>query len=55
LPDVENCQVLGWGKGSNAKDAFYDFKKQNNWLKNAKFNEVIGAELKDEKTYNFSL
>ncbi|MFA5248646.1 MAG: hypothetical protein WC415_05570 [Patescibacteria group bacterium] len=55
VPDVENCQVLGWGNGINAKDAFNDFKKQNRWLKSSKFNEVICAELKDEKTYNFNL
>jgi hypothetical protein len=55
MPDVENCQVLGWGNGMNAKDALSDFKKQNRWLKSSKFNEVICAELKDEKTYNFNL
>jgi hypothetical protein len=55
VPDVENCQILGWGKGDNAKDAFEDFKKQNRWLKGSKFNEVICAELKYEKTSNFIL
>jgi hypothetical protein len=55
MPDVENCQVLGWGSGINAEDAFSDFKKQNHWLKNSKFNEVICVELKGEKTYNFNL
>lgn len=55
MPDVENCQVLGWGKGKSADEAFCDFKKQNDWLERLKFNEVICAELKDEKTYNFFL
>ena len=55
VPDVENCQVLGWGNGISARDAFNDFKKQNHWLKNSKFNEVICVELKDEKIYNFNL
>jgi hypothetical protein len=55
MPDVENCQVLGWGKGETAKDAFDDFIKQNHWLKGSKFKEVICSELKYEKTYNFNL
>jgi hypothetical protein len=55
VPEVENCQVLGWGNGTSAKAAFNYFKKQNHWLENSKFNEVICVELKDEITYNFSL
>ena len=55
MPDVENCQVLGWGKGSTAKKAFNDFKKESSWLENLRFNAVIGAELKDEKVYYFVL
>lgn len=55
MPDVENCQVLGWGKGNTAKKAFDNFRKESYWFKASKFNEVIGAELKDEKTYYFNL
>ena len=55
VPDVENCQVLGWGNGKNTEEAFNDFKEQSPWLKTLSFDEVIGVELKDEKTYHFNL
>ena len=53
MPDVENCQILGWGNGDTPKEAFDNFKKESFWFKTLKFNEVIGVELKDEKTYHF--
>lgn len=55
LPEVENCQVLGWGKGSTPEDAFGDFKQESDWLEELRFNEVIGAELKGERRYYFDL
>ena len=51
MPDIENCQILGWGKGGDFKEAFDDFKKENSWLENSSFNKIIGAELKDKKIY----
>lgn len=54
-PDVENCQILGWGKGGAIEDAFKNFKKENPWLDASGFNEVIGVELKNDKTYFFNL
>ncbi|MFA7208977.1 MAG: hypothetical protein WC120_01705 [Parcubacteria group bacterium] len=55
MSDVENCQVLGWGKGNVAEEAFDNFKEESAWLKDMEFDEVIGVELKDEKTYHFNL
>lgn len=55
MPDIENCQILGWGKGGTSRKAFNDFKKESPWLKTLRFNNVIGAELKNEKIYYFNL
>ena len=55
MSDVENCQILGWGKGRTSTEAFDDFKKESLWLKNLRFKKVTGVELKDEKTYSFDL
>ncbi|EKD29015.1 MAG: hypothetical protein ACD_79C00117G0002 [uncultured bacterium] len=55
MPDVENCQVLGWGEGITVEEAFNNFKYESFWLKTLRFNEVIGVELRDEKTYYFNL
>lgn len=54
-PEIDNCQVLGWGRGDTAQEAYENFKKEKASLEKLKFDSVIGAELKDEKTYNFSL
>lgn len=54
-PDVENCQILGWAKGDNSKDAFESLKSEYPWLCDSAFDEVIASELKNEKTYYFSL
>lgn len=55
LPEVENYQILGRGKGETPKDAFDNFKQENEWLEKLRFNKVIGAELKNEKKYYFNL
>lgn len=55
MPDVENYQVLGWGIGCDANEAFGDFKKESPWLERLRFIKVIGVELKDEKAYYFNL
>lgn len=54
-PDIENCQILGWAKGHNPKDAFESLKFEYPWLRDSTFDEVIASELKDEETYYFSL
>ncbi|ASJ13397.1 hypothetical protein [Thermococcus thioreducens] len=45
-PDVENLQVLGFGEGSNEEEAFEDFIKNNKWVLETQFNEVICIEVK---------
>jgi hypothetical protein len=53
-PDVENSQVLGFGKGVDIFAAFENFVDTNLWLKNTSFNEVIAYELKYiDKTANY--
>jgi hypothetical protein len=52
--DVENCQILGWAKANNPKEAFELLKLENPWILNFGFEEVIASELKDEKTYYFN-
>ena len=55
LPEVENCQVLGWGRGRSSEEAFKKFKDESRWLRKLKFSQVIGSELKDERRYYFEL
>ena len=45
-PDIENCQVLGFGSGTNSRRAFKDFKSKNSWLNDTTFNQAIAYELK---------
>jgi hypothetical protein len=54
-PDIENCQILGWAKGCNPKEAFESLKSEYPWICDSSFEEVIGCELKNEKTHYFSL
>lgn len=55
LPEIENCQVLGWGEGETAEDAFNNFKQENFWLDKMRFNKVIGIELRNKKEQYFNL
>lgn len=54
-PDVENCQILGWAKGNTPEDAFELLKYEYPWICDSSFREVIASELKNDKTYYFSL
>lgn len=54
-PEIENCQVLGWGSGSTIQEAFDNFRKESTWLEKLKFEKVIGTELKNQKTCSFNL
>ena len=55
IPDIENLQVLGTASGEDEKKAFNNFVKENEYLLDTDFENVIAMELKDEKIYNFSL
>lgn len=54
-PDIENCQVIGFGYGRNAKEAFETMIKENEYLLETTFDEVIGMELKSEGKICFYL
>lgn len=45
-PDVDNYQVLGFGKGRNEKEAFRNFVQNNEWLRGTYFEEAIAIEVK---------
>ncbi len=44
-PDIENMQVIGFGEGSNAKEAFTNLINTNPYLKETSFNKVAGIEI----------
>ena len=52
--DIENLQVLGVSSGNNKEEAFENFKKENEYLQQTNFNEVIVMELASEKQNYFS-
>ncbi len=45
-PDIENSQVIGFAKGNNQKDAFYNLLQENQYLIDTKFNKIFCLELK---------
>ena len=47
-PDIENCQVIGFAKGNNEDEAFKNLTKDNEYLLDTNFNEIICMELKNE-------
>lgn len=53
--DIENCQIIDWVEGKNSKDAFQNFKKENQFLKQVNFDNVMCQELANEKVDYFSL
>lgn len=52
--DIENCQVIGFGEGNNPKEAFNDLIKENDYLLETNFDEVICFELKHRDYYKHS-
>ncbi len=52
---VENCQILGWSKGETQQEAFRNLVKENKFLKEMDFNEIMCQELVNGKVYYFSL
>lgn len=47
-PDVDNYQVLCYGRGETEEEAFEDFKKQNEWVYFTDFEKAICIEVKTE-------
>ena len=54
-PDIENCQVIGFARGKDPKQAFQNLIQENSYLLETTFDELICYELKDvdhtEKSY----
>ena len=44
-PEIENCQVLGFGIGENPQEAFDSFLNDNKFYLDLNFEEVICYEL----------
>ncbi|MBW9222637.1 hypothetical protein KKP97_06280 [Methanothermococcus sp. SCGC AD-155-C09] len=45
-PDVDNLQVLGFGEGFTEEEAFNHFIKENKWVLETGFKEIICLETK---------
>ncbi|MBI5374836.1 MAG: hypothetical protein HZA77_05345 [Candidatus Schekmanbacteria bacterium] len=54
-PDMENCQVIGFGTGATIKEAFEKMITEEEYLLKTDFNEVIGLELSHEQKEYFFL
>ena len=54
-PDIENSQVMGYGDGIDAQAAFKNLLKENEYIKDTSFNEIIAFELKKTPTTLFCL
>jgi hypothetical protein len=55
ISDIENLQVLGTASEEDEKKAFDNFVKENEYLLDTDFENVITMELKNNKVHNFSL
>ena len=54
MPDIENLQVVGFGRGESPEEAARNMLDQNGYLKETRFNEIIGIELKsDKRTWHY--
>ncbi len=47
-PDIENCQVLGFAKGKTPHDAFDNLVKENGFLLDTTFDELVCLQLAHE-------
>lgn len=54
-PDIENLQVLGTASGTDDQNAFDNLIKENEFLLDTDYKDVMAMELKNEKSYYFSL
>ena len=54
MPDIENLQVVGFGRGESPDDAVKNMLKGNGYLKETNFDEIISIELKsDKRTFHY--
>ncbi|MEK6681415.1 MAG: hypothetical protein AABY79_05560 [Nitrospirota bacterium] len=54
-PDIENCQVVGFGKGNTVQEALKNMLMSNEYLIETNFDEIIGLELKHDVEEYLSL
>lgn len=54
-PDIENMQVIGFGEGNAARDAFRNLLERNEYLVDTSFDEVFAIELVNDSREYFSL
>jgi hypothetical protein len=55
VPDIDNCQVIGFSSGRNATEAYDNLLKENNYLTETNFNEIISYELSHDYQKNSNL
>lgn len=53
--DIDNLQVLGTAIGDDEASAFNNFIKENSYLIDADYDEVLALELLSEKQHFFNL
>jgi hypothetical protein len=51
-PDIENCQVIGFADGLNPPQAFENLLRDNSYLSQTTFNELICYELRNDYRKN---
>ena len=54
-PDIDNCQVIGFSSGKNATEAYDNLLKENDYLTETNFNEIISYELSHDYQKNSNL
>lgn len=52
-PNCENSQVVGYANGENEEDAFNNLLKENDYLKDTKFDELICYQITPETRKKF--
>ncbi len=53
--DIANCQVIGFAEGENEQQAFENLIRENNYLMDTAFDEVLCYQLKDKRKTYFRL
>ena len=43
--EVENCQLLGFGVGRNIREAFVFLQKNEQYMQNKKYENIIACEI----------
>ncbi|MFZ6015161.1 MAG: hypothetical protein ACOYUZ_02275 [Patescibacteria group bacterium] len=55
LKDIDNLQVLGIANGQTYREALDNLLRENEWIKESDYEEVMALELKSEKVEIFDL